>query len=140
MSFKVTGAKVRFSFVFVAAILAVVTAQAGEQVTPSAAQPPLAPVARAIEPAVAPQVSPAIDPRVEVLVPDAEPACDDDSTPVDAVESVATPVATTSSTQAASCKPCKDRTWCKCTYNGLRRASCNPCCYVNDIGVYTCLD
>ena len=31
----------------------------------------------------------------------------------------------------ASCKPCKNRTWCKCTYNGLPRVSCNPCCYGN---------
>ena len=27
------------------------------------------------------------------------------------------------------CKPCKDRPWCTCTYNGMPRVSCNPCCY-----------
>ena len=41
----------------------------------------------------------------------------------------------------AGCKPCKGRTWCKCTYNGLHRASCDPCCYTNDIGgILVCLD
>jgi len=45
-----------------------------------------------------------------------------------------------SATAAAACKPCKDRTWCKCTYNGMTRSSCNPCCYRNNIGVLTCLD
>ena len=39
------------------------------------------------------------------------------------------------------CKPCKkDRRWCACTYNGLPRASCDPCCYTNDIGILVCLD
>lgn len=46
----------------------------------------------------------------------------------------------TSATEAVSCRPCKGRTWCKCTYNGMPRSSCNPCCYTNDIGVTTCLD
>jgi hypothetical protein len=27
------------------------------------------------------------------------------------------------------CKPCKDRPWCECTYNGHPRISCDPCCY-----------
>lgn len=57
-----------------------------------------------------------------------------------AIEGVATPATTESKTQASACKPCKIRAWCKCTYNGMRRASCNPCFYVNDIGVMTCLD
>jgi hypothetical protein len=39
-----------------------------------------------------------------------------------------------------ACKPCKGRTWCKCTYNGSPRSSCDPCCYTNDIGVTVCLD
>ena len=34
-------------------------------------------------------------------------------------------------TTAPGCKACKDRQWCKCTYNGLPRVSCNPCCYGN---------
>ena len=41
---------------------------------------------------------------------------------------------------AGGCKPCKGRTWCKCTYNGLPRVSCNPCCYGN-LGIpQVCLD
>jgi len=37
------------------------------------------------------------------------------------------------------CKPCKDRPWCGCTYNGAPRISCNPCCY--DTQPYpTCYD
>lgn len=40
----------------------------------------------------------------------------------------------------AGCKPCKGRTWCKCTYNGQPRSSCDPCCYTNNIGVTVCLD
>ena len=44
------------------------------------------------------------------------------------------------SNAAARCKTCKDRTWCKCTYNGLPRVSCNPCCYGN-LGIpQVCLD
>ena len=42
--------------------------------------------------------------------------------------------------QAAACKPCKGRTWCKCTYNGQQRSSCDPCCYRNNIGFEICLD
>lgn len=38
------------------------------------------------------------------------------------------------------CKPCKGRSWCKCTYNGFPRSTCDPCCYVNDIGIPICLD
>ncbi|HEX6851980.1 MAG TPA: hypothetical protein VF139_11305 [Candidatus Polarisedimenticolaceae bacterium] len=45
-----------------------------------------------------------------------------------------------SATQVAACKPCKGRTWCKCTYNGSPRSSCDPCCYTNNIGVTVCLD
>lgn len=32
---------------------------------------------------------------------------------------------------APGCKRCKDREWCTCSYNGLPRVSCNPCCYGN---------
>lgn len=56
-------------------------------------------------------------------------ACDD-AAPAEAIATSAD----------AACKPCKDRTWCKCTYNGMARASCDPCCYRNNIGVLTCLD
>jgi len=42
-------------------------------------------------------------------------------------------------TAGKPCKPCKDRPWCECTYNGAPRISCNPCCY--DTQPYpTCLD
>ena len=34
-------------------------------------------------------------------------------------------------TDTARAKSCKDRPWCKSTYNGLPRVSCNPCCYGN---------
>ena len=38
------------------------------------------------------------------------------------------------------CKSCKDRPWCGCTYNGLPRVSCSPCCYGN-LGIpQVCLD
>ena len=41
---------------------------------------------------------------------------------------------------AQPCKNCKDRTWCHCSYNGLPRVSCNPCCYGN-LGIpQVCLD
>ena len=37
------------------------------------------------------------------------------------------------------CKTCKDQPFCKCTYQGMPRISCDPCCYVNNIGVQICL-
>jgi hypothetical protein len=42
---------------------------------------------------------------------------------------------------AAGCRKCsKDRQWCSCTYNGLPRVSCDPCCYGN-LGIpQVCLD
>ena len=48
---------------------------------------------------------------------------------------------TEDSMMAAGCRHCsKDRTWCKCTYNGLPRVSCDPCCYGN-LGIpQVCLD
>jgi hypothetical protein len=27
------------------------------------------------------------------------------------------------------CKPCKDKPYCGCTYNGMPRVSCEPCCW-----------
>jgi hypothetical protein len=44
-----------------------------------------------------------------------------------------------SSVAAKPCKPCKDRPWCGCTYNGAPRISCNPCCY-NTYPYPTCYD
>ena len=41
---------------------------------------------------------------------------------------------------AKGCKQCQGRTWCHCSYNGLPRVSCNPCCYGN-LGIpQVCLD
>jgi len=122
------------SSAFAALLLAVGTVQAGEPITRDAAAPPVAAVSQAVETAPAP--------TVESRLFDVESECADKSTPTEAStsESVAAPATAESTTQAAGCKPCKDRTWCKCTYNGMPRASCNPCCYVNNIGVLTCLD
>ena len=44
-----------------------------------------------------------------------------------------------SNASGARCRPCKDRPWCDCSYNGLPRVSCNPCCYGSGAN-YTCLD
>jgi hypothetical protein len=33
------------------------------------------------------------------------------------------------STADRQCKPCKNKPYCGCTYNGLPRVSCEPCCY-----------
>ncbi len=41
---------------------------------------------------------------------------------------------------ARPCRPCKDRPWCTCTYNGMPRVSCNPCCYGNYGFPQVCLD
>ncbi len=41
---------------------------------------------------------------------------------------------------ARSCRPCKDKPYCKCTYNGIPRASCDPCCYFSYPTGYICLD
>lgn len=36
---------------------------------------------------------------------------------------------------------CQDRPWCECTYNGLPRISCNPCCYMHPYtGEQVCFD
>lgn len=43
-------------------------------------------------------------------------------------------------TARKGCKPCKGRRWCGCTYNGLPRISCDPCCYSNGWGLPVCLD
>jgi len=40
---------------------------------------------------------------------------------------------------AKPCKTCRDQPFCKCTYQGMPRISCDPCCYVNNIGVQICL-
>ena len=36
------------------------------------------------------------------------------------------------------CKACKEQPFCKCTYNGYQRVSCDPCCYRNNIGTLIC--
>ena len=97
---------------------------------------PVEAVAQAVETAPAPA------PTAEARLLDVESECADVSTPSgsSAIEIVATPAASESTTQAAPCKPCKGRTWCTCTYNGMRRVSCDPCCYVDYRGVETCFD
>lgn len=37
------------------------------------------------------------------------------------------------------CRPCKDKPYCGCTYNGAPRISCDPCCY-DTYPLMTCLD
>ena len=111
---------------FIASLFVVGTIQAGEAMMQAVTASPVTAVA----------------PAVEARVLDVESECEEVSTTSEAtaIEGVPTPFAAEATTQAAGCKACKDRTWCKCTYNGMRRASCNPCCYSNDIGVLTCLD
>ena len=41
---------------------------------------------------------------------------------------------------ARPCRPCKDRPWCTCTFNGMPRVSCDPCCYGNYGYPQVCLD
>jgi hypothetical protein len=64
---------------------------------------------------------------------DTADSCDLNFTPAD-------PEDETLAVSAKACKACQDRPWCKCTYNGLPRVSCNPCCYGN-LGIpQTCFD
>jgi hypothetical protein len=69
-------------------------------------------------------------------------ACGTNSTP--AVAATGTPSFEAFATQASAggvhCKKCTDRPWCGCTYNGMPRVSCNPCCYGNLGTVQVCLD
>jgi hypothetical protein len=41
---------------------------------------------------------------------------------------------------AKPCRPCKDRPWCECTYQGAHRVSCDPCCYQDYAGQIICFD
>jgi hypothetical protein len=110
----------------VSVLLVGVTAYAG---TPMAQTPPLAPSA------------PVVTAQPEAVPFQVE--CDDAAIVNDgaALETLATPATPVSAeTQAAACKTCAGKKYCKCTYNGMHRASCDPCCYANDIGVLTCLD
>jgi hypothetical protein len=97
-------------------------------------------IAQATEEAkTAPEPPPAVEPAVSMEPPapteevatDAASVCEEAST---------SDLESDPSAAGPGCKPCKGRTWCKCTYNGFPRASCDPCCYVNDIGVRICLD
>lgn len=83
-------------------------------------------VVTALVPVVTP--TPAVDPTVVEFGPNLEPvdaACDGSELDVNGA--------------GPGCKACKDRPWCGCSYNGLPRVSCNPCCYGSG-GNYTCLD
>jgi hypothetical protein len=42
---------------------------------------------------------------------------------------IADDAAPTDAAAAGGCKPCKNRPWCDCTYEGQPRISCDPCCY-----------
>jgi hypothetical protein len=97
-----------------------------------------------------PKVQDPKDVKVEVVVTVETAVAVEASSPVEADlcdEELFTPATpetptllATNLATAASCKPCKNRTWCKCTYNGLPRVSCDPCCYGN-LGVpMTCFD
>jgi hypothetical protein len=42
---------------------------------------------------------------------------------------------------ARPCKTCRERPTCECTYNGMPRISCVPCCYRNQFtGQQVCFD
>jgi hypothetical protein len=86
--------------------------------------------------AAAEEVVMAPAPEAQDQAPD---ACLDYS-PVEGTEAQPTLLLGPEMTPAApGCKTCKDQPFCKCTYQGYRRVSCDPCCYANDIGVYICL-
>lgn len=87
---------------------------------------------------VAPAVPEATTDVVEPVV-ESEADCEGLALPG---EDLTSSVETETQVAAAACKQCpKPRAWCKCTYNGMRRYSCDPCCYTNDIGgVIVCLD
>ena len=73
------------------------------------------------------------DPVASADALDLADACDLNFTPADPEEADV-------ALSAKPCKACQDRPWCKCTYNGLPRVSCNPCCYGN-LGIpQTCFD
>src|SRR5262245_60160069 len=73
------------------------------------------------------------DPVASADALDTADACDLNFTPADPEEADL-------ALSAKGCKACQDRPWCKCTYNGLPRVSCNPCCYGN-LGIpQTCFD
>ena len=91
-------------------------------------------------PVVAEETIVAPAPEVQEPVQDqAEDACLD-YTPADLDVQPALLLAPADMQPAApGCKTCKDQPFCKCTYQGMRRVSCDPCCYANDIGHLTCL-
>lgn len=123
-----------------AALFVVGAVQAGETVTRETTEPKAAVDAVAALPAVPAAVEPAQP--VEAIAVEEASECDDVTLPSEfsAVYGVAASALAEAATPAAGCKPCKGRTWCKCTYNGMARVSCDPCCYRNNFGVMTCLD
>jgi hypothetical protein len=94
-------------------------ALAGEP-TPVAPADPVAPVA-AVEP-----VTPAdaVEPVAAGDFVDPVDACELNYTPAD-------PEAAAAAVSAKPCRTCRDQSFCKCSYNGLPRVSCDPCCYGN---------
>ena len=120
------------AFAMMAALWVTETARAGDAAQPAATPRPIA-----AEPAVTEPAQQPVEPVVEV-----DAACEDAPVSSEAIPPADGAMITPEDarTEAAGCKPCKGRTWCKCTYNGMARASCDPCCYRNNIGVLTCLD
>jgi len=114
------------------ALLVMGTADAGEAANPAAKLQPIEAAPVAIAPA----------PAAEELVIEVDAACEDADVSSNASTLADDPMIApeAAKTEAAGCKPCKGRTWCKCTYNGMPRSSCDPCCYRNNIGVQICLD
>jgi hypothetical protein len=97
-----------------------------------AAEPTLAP-ADAVAPVEAVAPVDAVASASVASIDDVANACELNYTPADPEEAEI-------AMSAKGCKACQDRPWCKCTYNGLPRVSCNPCCYGN-LGIpQTCFD
>jgi len=73
--------------------------------------------------------------------PDPDPDACLDYTPADELEAQPALLLGPADMQPVTpgCKTCKDQPFCKCTYQGMPRISCDPCCYVNNIGVQICL-
>ena len=105
------------------------------------------PVAASVEVQNAPPVAKpdtVLDPALEVdSLADAclnfTPAQAPDAGAMLAIEA-AEPVVTIAAA-AKPCKTCRERPTCECTYNGMPRISCVPCCYRNQFtGQQVCFD
>ncbi|HZE89808.1 MAG TPA: hypothetical protein VE404_09680, partial [Verrucomicrobiae bacterium] len=59
---------------------------------------------------------------------------------VGAADTTCAEAAVDQSTAGKPCKTCSDKPYCKCTYNGQPRISCDPCCYYGTYAGEICLD